>query len=78
MVTHNNFQTNVPLNYLRNVGLNSSTTMYTFYNDVDLVPVPGTYQLIKHHLRTFNIDEVQSQVSFKIMFCVNCKILLEI
>ena len=31
----------MPLNYLRNVGINTSSTSYTFYNDVDLVPSPN-------------------------------------
>ena len=44
----------MPINYLRNIGLNESLTPYVFYNDVDLIPVSNMNNLIAKHLMASN------------------------
>ena len=40
----------IPINYLRNIGLNETSTPYVFYNDVDLIPIPNLPQILEKHL----------------------------
>uniref|UniRef100_F1KY88 Glycosyltransferase-like protein n=2 Tax=Ascaris suum TaxID=6253 RepID=F1KY88_ASCSU len=39
-----------PINYLRNVALNATNTPFVFLADVDFLPMPGLYELIRKRL----------------------------
>ncbi|KHN88693.1 Glycosyltransferase-like protein LARGE2 [Toxocara canis] len=39
-----------PINYLRNVALNATRTPFVFLADVDFLPMPGLYELIRERL----------------------------
>ena len=41
------FQQFYPVNYLRNIALEHARTPFVFLSDVDFVPMPGTYSILR-------------------------------
>ena len=45
-----------PVNFLRNVALNASTTPYVFLNDFDFMPNFDLYSMLQHAVKQFTLD----------------------
>ena len=55
-------QSILPINYLRNVGINITSTQYYIMNDVDLLPSPGLYE----QLITYTENLLQGENTLKV------------